>query len=878
MRIARSTILHALVVVIITLLYLPVSYADVPLHVSVLPSEQKSGIEQGYEFGPYLSYLEDEKGSYSLAQVMQMWQENDQRIQPHYDDVLSLGLSESIYWLFIHLEFEGLAQGENSQWFLELANPLIKSSDLYILHEDKTLAHQIVGDGINVDQRANHRNFIFDVSNYGYSKVDLILRVDSHALISLPLTLWKAEALAKNNRALEYWLGFYFGLMAVMALYNLAIYFVIRDRSYLYYVGYIVSAILFFLVLSGSGRQYMLGDVSYWNERLPLIAAISGIGFILKFASAFVHLKKHSHLFNYFVNVLIVLLVILATITLYYPFDVLIPFVICMPFTAFFLLYIAVYSKRKGSHEATILLASLSFLIVSVFIFLSSMFGFFPSSLMGDVSIYFGSAIQVLLLSLGLANQINIERRKRYEALIRENQAVQNMRLLEERSLEKAMQDPLTLLPNRLALEQCGKNILQFKEGKRGSLVLAFIYLEAYQEINHTLGFRSSDLLLEKVANRLNRIAGEFSDCIPIPVSGVNRHFVAKLDGASFVLLFRLNQEKQKYLDAIEHILALLNRPVPVHDMMLEVNARAGLSFSPEHSTHIFTLVRFAQAAVEANEEKSKHVTIYSSVVSQQAARKLKLINDLRGAIQNDALFIVFQPQLDIREHKVVSLEALLRWQHPEFGEVGPSEFVALAEKAGLINEMTDWVITHALDNLQWLLEKGLKLRLAINISAKNLSQEDFSSNLMRNLADRHLDPSILTLELTETSLMQNPETAIGVLRGLHESGVHIAIDDFGSGYSSLAYIKQLPLSELKIDKSFVSQIDSVHSDRVITKSTIILAHEMGARVCAEGVESASCLKILSQFECDLAQGFHIAKPLTRENLLIWIDESQFMA
>jgi len=149
-------------------------------------------------------------------------------------------------------------------------------------------------------------------------------------------------------------------------------------------------------------------------------------------------------------------------------------------------------------------------------------------------------------------------------------------------------------------------------------------------------------------------------------MSGANHHFVAKLDGATFVLLFRLNEKKEKYVKDIEHILALLNRPVPVHDMMLEVNARAGMSFSPEHSTNIFTLIRFAQAAVESQEEKSNLVTVYSSAVSQQAARKLKLINDLRDAIQNNDLFMVFQPQLDIREHKIVSLEALMRWQHTE--------------------------------------------------------------------------------------------------------------------------------------------------------------------------------------------------------------------
>jgi len=866
-----------LILALLGLLSSFVSYADVPLKVSPSLIALKPSSEQKYVLGPYLSYMEDVDGTYSLEQVKKLWQENDKLIQPNYDEVLNLGISESIFWLFVRLDFEDTSEGEVSQWFLELSNPMIKSSELFILNEGKILSHQIVGDSVEVEQKRIHRNFIFDVSNYNNSSVDLIFRIDSHSLISFPLTLWKPEALAMTNRTLEYWLGFYFGLMAVMAIYNFVIYFVIRDKSYLYYVAYILSVILLFLTLSGTCRQYIIGDISYWNERIPMLAGIIAMAFSLKFASAFVSLEKISRKLNRFVNAVVFLILIMGIVTIVKPFDILVPLVYFTGFYSGLLIFLIMYSRRQGSREAMILLVSFSVLIIFVFIYILSALGLAPITLVSQLGLYIGSAFHVIILSLGLANQINVERRKRYQALIRENQAVQNMRRLEERSLENALIDPLTSLPNRAALENFGKDFLQLGDGKKSSLVLALIHLESFQEINHTLGFRSSDLLLEKVASRLNRIAGEFSECITLRVSGGASYSVAKLGASSFVLLFRLNHEKQKYIHDIEHILALLNRPVPVHDMMIDVNARAGVSFSPEHSTNIFTLVRFAQAAVEAQSDNSSVVSVYTSLFSQQAARKLRLINDLRSAIKNNDLYLVFQPQLDIREHKIVSLETLIRWRHPEFGEVGPSEFVLLAEKTGLIDEMTEWVIHQAIESLLWLLEKGLKLRLAINISAKNLLQENFVKDLLAKLSSNNLNPNILTLEVTETSLMQNPEKAIRVLKELHKAGIFIAIDDFGSGYSSLAYIKQLPLSELKIDKSFVSQIDSTHSDRVITKSTIILAHEMGARVCAEGVESSSSLKILAQFDCDIAQGFHIAKPMTRENLLIWIDKSQFM-
>jgi EAL domain-containing protein (putative c-di-GMP-specific phosphodiesterase class I)/GGDEF domain-containing protein len=404
------------------------------------------------------------------------------------------------------------------------------------------------------------------------------------------------------------------------------------------------------------------------------------------------------------------------------------------------------------------------------------------------------------------------------------------------------------------------------------------IYLQGYQEINHTLGFRSSDLLLERVAKRINRLAADFEDCLAFKLQGDQNYYAIRVDSLSFAVFFTLKDNKEKYLKDIQHLLELLNRPIELHDMFLDIQARAGVAFAPEHSTNIFTLLRFAQAAVETKVDASITVALYSSMVSQLAARRLKLISGLRRAIHAGELSLVFQAQLDIRERKIVGIEALCRWQHPEYGNVEPSEFVLLAEKTGLIDDLSAWVITEALESLAWFYQRSLKLRLSINISAKNLSNQDFIKNLQSQIESYNLPMKAITLEITETSLMQDPENAIHILNEIHKKGIAVAIDDFGSGYSSLAYIKQLPISELKIDRSFVSQIDSFHSDRVITKSTIVMAHEMGARVCAEGVENASCLKILAQFDCDIAQGFHIAKPLSKEDFVVWMDESQLIA
>ncbi len=857
----------SLVFSLFSLFFSPVLFAEVSLE---LKPNQGS-----YSAGPYLSYIEDKDDLLELEQVQRLF-EGDKKgrvggyeVKQHYEDILSLGLSRSTYWIYLPFELDDSFNGRPDTWLLEIKHPLLIQSDLYLLDQGEVFVHQSQEE---LGAHKQYRNLVFELEGLEPKKYALILRVQSHAMITMPISLWQASALASHNQLVEYWLGFFFGIMMVMAFYNAVVFLVTRDRSYVYYVGYIVFSTLFFLVFTGVGNAYLWGRSPWVNEYLPLASSLMAMAFSLKFAAAFVSLEKISKAHNRLVNISTILVSLAAVVTFYDPYLMLLPTAVLSPFFTLCLLYIGIFARLKGSSAANILLVSFSVLVVSVFVFILMLMGVIPADDFSDLSLFSGSVIQVLVLSLGLANQINVERRKRYQALISENQAVQNMRRVETKSMERAMLDPLTGLPNRAALERFSQEHLDFKQENRSPLVVSLIYLQGYHEINHTLGFRSSDLLIEKVAARLNRIAGEFVDCMPLRLPGGPVHYSAMLDSVSFIVLFRLREEKQKYVNDVEHLLALLNRPIAVHDMMLEINARAGLSFSPEHSTNIFTLIRFAQAAVESDQEQEQPVVLYSSVVSQQAARKLKLINDLRGAIQHDELSLVFQPQLDIRAHKIVSLEALVRWRHPEFGEVGPSEFVILAEQAGLIDELTDWVIHNALESLLWLLEKGLKLGLSINISAKNLSQEQFAQSLEAKMDSFGLAPEALTLELTETSLMQNRDIGIKVLNDLHEAGFVIAIDDFGAGYSSLSYIKQLPLSELKIDKSFVSHIDNVHSDRIITKSTIALAHEMGARVCAEGVESASCLKILDQFDCDVAQGFHIAKPLSKEDLIIWVE------
>lgn len=836
---------------------------------------------QKYILGPYIAYFEDVSGEMNEHQAYERFAHESEEIKLYYEDTFNLGLRDSAYWLKINFKMDFPEDEHKGKWFLELAYPLIKSIDAYFFSQGQLVDHQQASDSSKYLEENFYRHFIFKLkpallSSSSEQSVELLLRVESRALMMLPLILWEGEAFSEHNRLMEYWLGFYFGLMGMMGFYALVVSLNFNDRSYLYFVFYILFSVLFFLNFSGISNRFLAEQSAYWNARVPPVFGFMAMAFILKFSSSFVKLEKFSKRNNSLVNYFFIMMLLLSLASLYEPYDAIIhmSIFVALIFSGF-IFYIAVYCYLRGSNSGKILLASFLILFLGIASFTLSLFTFASMSWVDEFGLYAGSALTSLFLSFGLLEQIKEERRQRFQALIRENHAVQNLRKLEEKAALSAMVDPLTALPNRAALERFSHEFLEAKERKVEPLALAFFQVQGYDQVNHSLGFRSGDLLIEKISARLNRAASEIKDSVAIRFSAQDKAHAVRMDSNTFIVLLRMSERKDKSINDVQHLIEILNRPVSVNDMKLEAKVRVGISFLPEHSTNLFTLARFAQAAVESQPGQSGKPVLYSSVIGKEVGRKLKLVSDLRIALQRDEFTLVFQPQLDIQHKQVVAIEALIRWSHPEFGELSPDEFIVLAEQAGLIDGLTYWVVDNALDSLTWLIERGIKLRLSINISARNLSQDNFHKILLKKLEQRALKPSTLTLELTETSLMNEPEMGVKILKEIHQSGITIAIDDYGAGYSSLSYIKELPISEIKIDKRFVKEVDSLHSDRVITKSTIALAHEMGARVCAEGVETAESLRILEQYECDLAQGFHIARPMKKEELLIWMGEYQ---
>jgi EAL domain-containing protein (putative c-di-GMP-specific phosphodiesterase class I) len=296
-----------------------------------------------------------------------------------------------------------------------------------------------------------------------------------------------------------------------------------------------------------------------------------------------------------------------------------------------------------------------------------------------------------------------------------------------------------------------------------------------------------------------------------------------------------------------------------------------GVAFCPDHGSDSHDLLRCADVAMYLAKHAASGVAAYRRQLDHHTPERLALMSDLGTAIRENQLRLVYQPIVSLRDRRLIGFEALVRWLHPAMGLVRPTRFIPLAEMSDLIHPLTDWVADHALDQLRRWHDEGLDLSIALNLSTRNLLNQGWASRMQR-LIERHgVRPERVELEITETALISDPERALELLEHMASLGVRISIDDFGTGYSSLSYLKRLPVSTLKIDRGFVRDMTSDEQDRVIVRSTIKLAQSLGLQVLAEGVESQDILDELEAFDCDRAQGFHIARPMPPTTVTDWV-------
>ncbi|MBP2218325.1 GGDEF and EAL domain-containing protein [Arthrobacter sp. CAN_C5] len=424
-----------------------------------------------------------------------------------------------------------------------------------------------------------------------------------------------------------------------------------------------------------------------------------------------------------------------------------------------------------------------------------------------------------------------------------------------------ASHDPLTGLLNRPALVTALDAALAGVAPGRRTVVF-FVDLDHFKAVNDSLGHAAGDELLSSVARRL-QVAARDPLCIA-RLSGDEFVVVAAVSGATAV---------DEVGQMAERLLGALQEPLVIEGLEVVVSASIGAAVCEDGDAAERLLRRSDIAMYQAKASGRNTWELHDPSQSDPAVDRLQLVGELRHAISDGELRVYYQPRVNLRDGRLTGVEALVRWEHPRRGLLPPSEFIGLAEESGVIRELGAWVLNEVVAQaVRWADEDPNRgpVEMAVNLSTRQLADPELPRRVASVLGRHGFDPSLLTLELTETSLMVGPEAALRALSALKALGVGLAVDDFGTGYSSLTYLRQFPIDELKIDRSFVSGLGINSGDSAIVASCVQLAHAVGIKAVAEGVETEGQREALIGLDCDLAQGYHYARPLPAEELASW--------
>ena len=422
----------------------------------------------------------------------------------------------------------------------------------------------------------------------------------------------------------------------------------------------------------------------------------------------------------------------------------------------------------------------------------------------------------------------------------------------------QALHDPVTGLPNRSALQEQLEEAIAAARRSELCVALVFVDLATFKEVNDTLGIATGDRMLLEVRERIEALLPE-------------RAHLARFTGDQFAILVTDVADEALVLGLADQVLAAFDSPFVSGDVSLVLAANIGVAMYPNHASTAELLLQRADAATYRARQEGSGIEIYAAETDPYAPRRLALAADLQEALDADQVDVYVQPKLSLQDGMVVGAEALVRWDHPRLGFLAPDQFIPAAEHTGVIRQLTLYVVRNALAQCRAWRDAGHDLSVSVNLSARNLFDTHLVEDIGAAIEAVAIPPSILTLELTESTVMGESHRSKAVLEGLQELGVRLSVDDFGTGYSSLTHLRSLPVTELKIDKSFVMTMTVNDQDAVIVRTLVELGRSLGLKTVAEGVESADAQALLRSYGCEEAQGYLFSRPLPAEQFTQWL-------
>lgn len=812
-----------------------------------------------------LSVFEDAEGKLSLSEVLSQdratnWKRLD-------TSVPNFGFSRSTYWFRLVLSNQ---TSEALNRILVISNPVLDNVKLYVLAMDGRIVTSIMsGDSVPAEKRnIIYRDFVFSVDVPEREKRQVLVRVESEGSIQVPFGIWDKNAFMVHDQKLQFLKSGYFGIMLIMVLFNTLVFVGIREKIYGYYSLFVAGFLFVQFVLMGYAAIYLWPESGSLNNiatkvMIPFTAAMA-----ILFSAEFLRIRLRLPSVNRLLMATAIMCLCSIPVGLFLSDQIMFRLfsVVMIPVNVGWLL-IGGYMWFCGVRDARLFTLAWAVLLVGSTIFSLSKLGVLPRSLLTESAVLLGSAIEVLLHSLALIDRFNREKKKRYRAQKDKINEINRRREIEARVMHQTLHMRITDLPNRIQLMARLEDLMSVSGEDKSRFALVLIHLGNFHEINRTLGHKVSDDILRMVARNMEIQTMKLEAAMSV---GIGERKVANLEGVVFAILVK-DEDRRETQRCVELFRELIRKPVEIDGMSLDLDMRFGIAYFPDHCTHPESLLRHSLIAVDLAQSFPNGIAEYTREMDPYNERRLSLMGELVRSIENEELDIYFQPQISLDTGLAYGAEVLVRWNHPQLGFIPPDEFIPLAEKTGIIKRLTHYVLEKTLCFLARHRELGL-LQMSVNISAVNLHEPDFDLAVLDMLTRFGIPAKQLMLEVTETSVMKDSVGCLQMLDRLHHIGVHLSIDDFGTGQSSLAYVKRLPVQEIKIDRAFIMGMDKSAQDAVIVSTAVRMCHDLGCKVVAEGVENQVILEQLRVIGCDFAQGYFIARPVEAARFLAWLD------
>ncbi|WP_097461837.1 EAL domain-containing protein [Mangrovitalea sediminis] len=747
--------------------------------------------------------------------------------------------------------------------------PFLDHLSLFVRHDGKTVSHWITGDQLPFkDRPIRHADFVFPMTLLPHASYQLYFSVSNSGPAMLPLSIWKERAFFLEDARLSQIHALYYGFLLFAVLFNLLIFLALRESTYLYYVLFSLAILLIQASLHGKTYEYLWPSHPSWNVVL-LIGVPLSVFFGGQFSRLFLPIRSELPMLDR------VVATVAWSALLWAPLSLVLPAVTAKKVGLLLAFVMAVLQAvagpwlwGRGVRVARLFTVAWLALEAGVIIVILRSIGWLPVNDFTTSGVEIGSAVESILLSLAIVQRVYVERNERLRAQQRIIQEQQRRQRAEDQLLYEATHHPVTLLPNRTLLETRMRQLIQDHPGQ--PFQLWFLEIKRLRDIERMIGYDSARDLLLLMVERISALIPDSPVFQDIDPEAIPRQRLASVEADTFAFLIcgPLHDEIDQTL---HQLVALLRQPFQFGRLALDLDPRFGVAVYPEHDVSAVGLLRKANIALDLAERR-REFSVYQEKLALQSQQRLTLLSELDMAIEQGGLSLCLQPQLDLTTGDIVSLEALIRWNHSERGPIPPSEFIPYAEQTGVITRVTRWVLQRALRILCELSNRGLgHVSLSVNISAVDLEAANFAQDLEEDIRQAGVLPHRLTLELTETSAMKNAQLAQQVLASLGSIGVELALDDFGTGYSSLAVIQRMTLNEIKIDRSL--QMDITHSADAlnIVRTAVEMGHSLGCRIVVEGVEDAETLACLGKLGCDRVQGYWVARPMPVAEALNWV-------